>query len=118
MSCFYEHGNQKLDTRDLLKLFYQNNLTIKDSSIFSSEELQKNTYDKLKNLNKETSYNSSENPVISKFITGENYLFQNIKGLENQTRLVPEYILEKRVGQYIKDNILNAQYSYSENNPI
>lgn len=119
MSCFYEYGEKQLVTRDLLKEFYKDNLSIKDSSIFSSEELIGNTLTKLNKLKEEITpnkFDNNKNPNVTEFITSKNYAFNRIEGLQTD-RITPEFILEKFIGQYVKDNILNAQYLYLEDNP-
>jgi len=118
MSCSYIKGKEKLNTNKILNLFYKENYIISNSAIFSSDELQKNTFERLISLESNANYITSENVPVGQFITKENPAFANIVGLENQTRLSPEYILEKRASQYVKDHINDSDlFNLVESNP-
>lgn len=106
MSCFYIGKGVKFTTSEMLHAFYKENYIIRNSEIFSSEELQKNTYNKLLTLFDSNNYNKSENPKVTDFIVQQNELLRSIKGL-NSNRLSPEYILENRVKEYVEKNINN-----------
>ena len=57
MSCFYIGKGVKFTTSEMLHAFYKENYVIRNSEIFSSEELQKNTYNKFICYHQKTTFN-------------------------------------------------------------
>lgn len=105
MSCYYVKGKRKISIQKIMHEFYKETLVITNAEVFSSDELVENTYKKITDLESSSNYVSSNNTGILDFITKENSIFKTIPGLEDQNRLAPEYILEKRVSQWVRDNI-------------
>lgn len=105
MICKYTDGKKTFNTVEILREFYKSTNIIRNDTIFSQEELQKNTVDRILKISSINDYNSSKNPSVVDFITKENHLFKTIHGLENQTRLAPEYVKDNYILNYVKEQL-------------
>lgn len=127
MGCSYiTPDGKKYTIKSLLTEFYEEKLPLTNSSIYSSENIQKSTINILTTVSNKAAFNdgkseainigetvnpddyigntANNNQSVTRFIVEENPIFTTILGLEGQTRLNPEYILEKRIKQYVLDN--------------
>lgn len=106
MACYYNDGNKNnITTSGIMKMFFEENLIIENSEIYSSEQLQKNTIDRILNADSKSKFSNSESPTVTSFIVEPNPQFKGIRGLEGQDRLSPEYILTER----IKNHVINER---------
>ena len=110
MPCLYTNGTKSFNSTEIIKEFYKAKHKIKNWEIFSQEELQKNTVDRILKISSINDYQSSKNTPVLEFVTKENPLFKTITGLENQTRLAPEYIKEEYISNYVKEQLRTDKF--------
>ena len=108
--CFYYKDGKKINNvQDIIHEFFKDNFQLKNSAIFSAEEIQESTVKKLKNILGANAYNQSNQSTVTEFITSPNPALFSKLGINTKTdRLSPEYIEENRIYQYIIDNIDKA----------
>lgn len=130
--CFYyKNGKRINDIQEVIKEFFKDNYLLRNSAIFSAEEIQDSTIKQLKNIQGAVDFSKSEKSMVTEFITKPNEGFFSLIGINTKSdRLAPEYILENRIFEYIKSNlpkvenlsdnvnISNVTYSESEFNKL
>lgn len=130
--CFYYKKGKRFDnTGDLIHAFYKDNNILKNAAIFSSEEIQESTIKKLRaipGINKYNSENSDKSysegdglkrthenvegketkneisDVLDFIVTPHVDLFNELNIVTESNRLVPEYIKENRIYNYVLDS--------------
>lgn len=116
-TCVYTDGEKDYKLKDIIRKFYENTSQLKNSEIYSSEEIQKSTVDAILKIKDINNFDLNESEVVTDFIVKENPIFNAIPGLHGKTRLAPEYILENRIKQYVIDHIDTLSDSISGGNP-
>ena len=121
-NCFYYKDGKRFDNMsDLIHEFYKDNSYLRNSAIFSSEEIQQSTINKLKTIPGINKYEAGDKGKsyeegdaldnvgvedVTKFIvTPHETLFRELKIETPSYRLNPEYIKENRIYHYILDKM-------------
>ena len=116
--CFYYKNGEIIgDTSKIIEMFFRSTKQLKNASIFSSEDVQKSTYDIIMRISDINTFNSGvrkiringeiqevEVPAVTGFIVTPNTLFEKLGIKTNSGRLNPEYIKENRIAAYILEN--------------
>lgn len=111
MACIYydtKKNKQYNSIQDLIKDFYKDfkKFQLKNTAIFSAEEIQKSTVDKILAIKEINAYKKSEGEEVLDFITKEHPgLFNQYSLLAGQERLAPEFIQINRIHKYILNKI-------------
>lgn len=111
MACLYydRNGNAFNSMQDLIKQFYLENFQVKNAAIFSSEEMQKSTLNKVVKASNKSEYDQSESITTTEFITRPHpELLRNIPGYKGKDLLVPEVRLDERIYHYVLNNLDKA----------
>lgn len=104
MACFYDNGELQLNALEILHEYYKDRHQVRNSEIFSSEQLQQSTKDKiLKGTIND--YKNNTNTTVTEFITKENPNIATLIGMNGKNRLSPEYILEERLVNSIHEKL-------------
>ena len=92
-------------------MFFENNFTLKNAAIYSSEEIQKSVSKKIKNIPTINNFETLEHEAVTTFITKQNPgLYNSLKISSGKTgRLAPEYIVEERAYSYVKAELKKIQ---------
>ena len=114
---YYKNGEIIGDTSKIVEMFLKDTKQLKNASIFSSEDIQKSTYDIIMGISDINTFNSGvrkilingeiqevEVPVVTDFIVQPNTLFEKLGIKTSSGRLNPEYIKENRIAAYILEN--------------
>ena len=116
MSCFYykKEGDNLIkinSEKDLIQMFFENNFTLKNAAIYSSEEIQNSVSKKIKNIPTINNFDKLEHEAVTTFITKQNPgLYNSLKISSGKTgRLAPEYIVEERAYSYVKAELKKIQ---------
>ena len=116
--CFYYKNGEIIgDTSKIIEMFFRSTKQLKNASIFSSEDIQKSTYDTIMRISDINTFKSGvrkilingeiqevEVPSVTGFIVTPNTLFEKLGIKTNSGRLNPEYIKENRIAAYILEN--------------
>jgi len=116
--CFYYKNGEIIgDTSKIVEMFFKSTKQLKNASIFSSEDIQKSTYDIIMGISDINTFKSGvrkilingetqevEVPSVTDFIVQPNTLFEKLGIKTNSGRLNPEYIKENRIAAYILEN--------------
>lgn len=105
--CFYYKNGEKInDMRDLIHDFFKDTMQLKNTAIFSAEDIQKSIRDRILKLPGATTFKDSDYKSITTFISEQNEGLFNKLGIKTKAgRLNPEYIKENRIYQFIYDNL-------------
>jgi len=118
MSCIYikQDGTEYNSIKDLVDDFYKSNHQLRNSAIYSSDEIKESTINLIERASvSKSTFDSSKKIRINEFITKVNpTLFKRIAGEENRTRLVPEYIVDNRIIDYISKKISTENLDLSK----
>lgn len=111
IECFYYKNGQKInDIQDIIFEFFKTNYVLKNSAIFSSEEIQNSVVEKLLNIKGAISYEASPKTNVTKFIVEENAGLFNKLGIDSKNgRFAPEVIEENRIYHFVKDNLRKVE---------
>lgn len=116
--CFYYKNGEIIgDTSKIVEMFFKDTKQLKNASIFSSEDIQKSTYDTIMRISDINAFKSGvrkiivngetqevEVPSVTDLIVQPNTLFEKLGIKTNSGRLNPEYIKENRIAAYILEN--------------
>ena len=111
MACLYydRDGKSFNSIQDLIHSFYVANFQVKNAAIFSAEEIQKSTFDKVAKISNDSSYNDSTSVTIENFITQPHpTLLREIPGYKGKDLLVPEVRVPERIYHYVLNNLDKA----------
>ena len=65
MSCYYYKNDVKIGTtEEVIQQFYENTKELKNASIYSSDQIQRSTYDKIMGISDINTFNAKEKTVI------------------------------------------------------
>ena len=108
MACKYydnRNGKEYNSIQDLIHDFYVNNYELKNAAIFSADEIQDSTVNKILKIKDINTFGDSNKTPITQYITDPNPLLAMLPGFGNQDRLAPEYIEKNRIYQYVTSRI-------------
>ena len=61
MSCYYYKNDVKIGTtEEVIQQFYENTKELKNASIYSSDQIQRSTYDKIMGISDINTFNAKE----------------------------------------------------------
>ena len=118
MSCYYYKNDVKIGTtEEVIQQFYENTKELKNASIYSSDQIQRSTYDKIMGISDINTFNAKEKtvivngektkvpvPSVTEFISTVNPEFERLGIKTSSGRLNPEYIKDNRIAQFVLDN--------------
>lgn len=109
--CFYYKNGKKInDIQDVIAEFFKDNYLLRNSAIFSAEEIQGSTIKALKKIPGAITYEKSNQWEVTKFITNPNENFFSLIGIDTKTdRLAPQYIEKNRIAEYVKTNLKKVE---------
>jgi len=111
-NCYYYKDGEKInDIQTLITKFFEANYQLKNDKIYSKEEIQKSTINKILNVVKVSDYTASDNEIVTEFITTPHPGLYNSLGIETKEKgiLAPEIIEKNRVYYFIKENLDRVQ---------
>ena len=118
MSCFYTYNGENFRSElDLVNEYIKNNFQLQEGSIYSAEEVQQSTINKIKKIQDQKKYEEDINktndfvknpdykrkytPIIDIIRQEQTGILGQIEETKNQTRLALEYDENNRVHNYI-----------------
>lgn len=118
MSCYYYKNDVKIGTtEEVISQFYEDTKELKNASIFSTEQIQKSTYNKILSISDINNFNTKTKtvtvngekqtvpiPSVTEFIGTPNPEFDRLGIKTSSGRLNPEYIKDNRIAQFVLDN--------------
>lgn len=122
MSCFYTYNGENFRSElDLVNEYIKNNFQLQEGSIYSAEEVQQSTIDKIKKITDNKKYDEDINksndlannpdykrkytPILDIIRQEQSGILGQIEETKNQTRLAPEYDEDNRIHNYIIKNL-------------
>ena len=122
MSCFYTYNGENFRSElDLVNEYIKNNFQLQEGSIYSAEEVQQSTINKIKKIQDQKKYEEDINktndfvknpdykrkytPIIDIIRQEQTGILGQIEETKNQTRLALEYDENNRVHNYILKNL-------------
>lgn len=126
MACRYYNsktGKYFDSDQDMIKQFYMSEFELKNSAIYSADQIQSSIEDKIKKIPGINDYSKDSRIDVLDLVTKEHEaLFNQVPGESGRKRLAPEYIKEERIYNYIKREMINnrtdhfdpSSFNYSE----
>lgn len=123
MACFYYNDDYKFSSNlELLQEFLKSNFQLQEGSIYSAEDVQESTFNKISKIPDANKYDTDESKLqtdpeyksgyitISDLVSKEHPgILGQIEETRNQDRLAPEYDEERRIVNYILKHIDDLQ---------
>lgn len=117
MDCGYFKNDEFVSIENIIEKFFKENNSLKNSAIYSSEEIQASTVKMIKKIEGTNAFGNDDdtneqgfNPIV-KFIVSDNSALFAKKGLPIPPNgiVVPEYREEERCYQYVAKNLSKVE---------
>ena len=111
MACQYykSDGTAYNSVQEMIEDFYKSNNQLKNAAIFSADEIQESTVNKILSIKGAASYEKSKSVSVTEFITSSHpEIFRDIPGLKATQLLAPEVREDERAYRYVLNNIDNV----------
>lgn len=118
MACYYydlKKGVAITSLEELIDRFYTENFELKNSAIYSAEDIRNSTVKRILKIKESNKYSKSNKEAVTTLITkSDPDLFRKIPGQQDRERLSPEYIRENRIYKWVKDKVLLETREFSD----